>query len=83
MGGLVALRGSAPASLAGFVVGYVGPDGREQREDLGVVAGVAFELVPPVRSFPAYRGQRNNTACGGRRRSAGMWASSRGWSGII
>ncbi|MDG4786231.1 TnsA-like heteromeric transposase endonuclease subunit [Micromonospora sp. WMMD1102] len=55
--------------MSGFVVGYVGPDGRELREDLGVVAGVAFELVPPVRSFPAYRGQRNNT---------GLW-----WSATI
>ncbi|MEU4777323.1 hypothetical protein [Micromonospora sp. NPDC023633] len=51
MGGLVALRGSAPASVSGFVVGYVGPGGRERREDLGAVAGVAFELVSPVRTM--------------------------------
>ncbi|WP_212820424.1 hypothetical protein [Polymorphospora rubra] len=68
--------------MSGFVVAYVGPDGRELREDLDVVAGVAFELVPPVRSFPAYRGSATTRACGGRPRSAGMWASSRGWSGI-
>jgi len=67
MGGLVALRGLAPASLPGFAVGYVGPDGREHREGLAAVAATAFELVAPVRSFPVYRGQRNNT---------GLWWSA-------
>ncbi|GAA2600876.1 hypothetical protein GCM10010399_34600 [Dactylosporangium fulvum] len=54
-------------SLSGFAVGYVGVDGREQRDGLAAVAAVAFESVPPVRSFPVYRGQCNNT---------GLWWSA-------
>ncbi|MEV0733969.1 TnsA-like heteromeric transposase endonuclease subunit [Polymorphospora sp. NPDC050346] len=50
-------------------MGYVGADGRELRENLDAAAGVAFELASPVRSFPTYRGQRNNT---------GLW-----WSATI
>lgn len=68
MGGLSAVRGGAvPAPLPGFAVGYVGPDGRERRDSLTAVAAVAFEPVAPVRSFPVYRGQRNNT---------GLWWSA-------
>jgi hypothetical protein len=46
---------------------YVGEDGREHRAPLAVMARTAFELVPQVRSFPAFRGQRNNT---------GLWWSA-------
>lgn len=67
MDGLVAVRGMAPASLSGFAVGYVDADGRERRDGLVEAAAVAFESVPPVRSFPVYRGQRNNT---------GLWWSA-------
>lgn len=67
MGGLVAVRGLAPASLSGFAVGYVGADGRERHDGLVAAAAVAFEAVQPVRSFPVYRGQRNNT---------GLWWSA-------
>jgi hypothetical protein len=34
LGGLVAVRGLAPASLSGFAVGYVGADGRERHDGL-------------------------------------------------
>lgn len=50
------MRGAAPASLLGFAVGYVGPDGRSQLDNLVDAAGVTFEPMRPVRSFPAYRG---------------------------
>ncbi len=52
----------------------------ERRDGLVEAAAVAFESVPPVRSFPVYRGQRNNTglvvgydrrACGFRVLAAG------------
>jgi len=69
LGELVAVRGAAPASLSGFAIGYVGPDGRSRLDNLADFAGVAFETVRPVRSFPAYRGQRHNT---------GLW-----WSATI
>ena len=67
MGELVAVRGSGSAALSGFAVGYVGPDGREHRDGLAKAAGMPFEAVSPVRSFPVYRGQRNNT---------GLWWSA-------
>jgi hypothetical protein len=49
LSGLVAVRGSAAASLSGFAVGYVGRDGRERRERLAAAAGVAFERGPGMR----------------------------------
>jgi hypothetical protein len=61
MVGLVAVRGGSAKSPDGFELVYVGLDGRERREPLQAVTGSAFEQVPPVRSFAAYRGQRNNT----------------------
>ncbi|MEV4281517.1 TnsA-like heteromeric transposase endonuclease subunit [Actinoplanes xinjiangensis] len=67
MNGLIAVRGAAPGSLPGFAVGYVGPGGRERRDSLTAVAAMPFESVAPVRSFPVYRGQRNN---------AGLWWSA-------
>lgn len=42
----------------GFEVSWVGPAG-EVREPLAVAVRAAFEDVPPVRSFPSYRGQRH------------------------
>ncbi|WP_430783357.1 TnsA-like heteromeric transposase endonuclease subunit [Actinoplanes sp. G11-F43] len=67
LSGLVAVGGAVPAPVPGFAVGYVGPDGRERRDSLTAAAAVAFESVAPVRSFPVYRGQRNNT---------GLWWSA-------
>lgn len=61
MGGVVAMRGGVRAVPSGFEVGYVGDGGMQCRERLEVVAGLAFESVPQVRSFPSFRGQRNNS----------------------
>jgi hypothetical protein len=44
---------------SGFEVGYVDADDGEIRVQLPDVVGVALEQVPPVRSFPSYKGQRN------------------------
>jgi len=68
VGGVVALREAVRVVPSGFEVGFVGVGGRECRERLETVAGLAFELVPQVRSFPSFRGQRNNT---------GLWWLSR------
>lgn len=53
------MRGGRGGRRAGFEVGFVGREDGEVRLSLGEVAGVPFERVPPVRSFPAYKGQRN------------------------
>lgn len=60
---------------AGFRVGFVGPDGADQRLPLVDVAAHAFEDVAPVRSFPSFRGRRNNTGwwwCATNRRHVGF-----------
>ena len=46
LGGLVAVRGSALVSLSGFAVGYVGADGREQRDGLAAAAAGGGEATP-------------------------------------
>jgi hypothetical protein len=48
----------------GFDVRFGAADGGEQRRALAHAAEVAFEDVTAVRLFPAFRGQRNNTAWG-------------------
>jgi hypothetical protein len=65
VGGLTSVAGSGLVSE--FVVEYVGGDGCEHRRPLPAAAAVAFESAIPVRTFPVYRGQRNNT---------GLWWSS-------
>jgi hypothetical protein len=50
-----------------YWVQYVGPAGRHHRDPLSAVAHVRFEAVPPVRGFPRFQGQRNNT---------GLWWSA-------
>lgn len=45
----------------GFRVGFIGHDGIEQRLPIAAVAEYRFEDTAPVRSFPSFRGQRNNT----------------------
>ena len=52
---------AAPSPDAGFRVGFVDRDGLDQRLLLADAAGHAFEDVVPVRPFPSFRGQRNNT----------------------
>jgi hypothetical protein len=59
--GAVPLPAVAPSLASGFRVGFVGRDGVDQRLVLADAAGCAFEDVAPVRSFPSFRGQRNNT----------------------
>ncbi|MFI5937332.1 hypothetical protein [Actinoplanes sp. NPDC051494] len=44
-----------------YAIGYAGPDGVERTVGLPEALSVAFEAVPPVRSFVRYRGQRSNT----------------------
>jgi hypothetical protein len=43
----------------GFEVGFVSEEDGELRIPLGDAVAVPFEHVPPVRSFPSYKGQRN------------------------
>jgi hypothetical protein len=50
-----------------YAIGYAGPDGGERTVGLPDALPVAFEVVPPVRSFARYRGQRSNT---------GLWWSA-------
>lgn len=50
-----------------YAIGYAGPDGLERTVGLPHALPVAFEAVPPVRSFARYRGQRSNT---------GLWWSA-------
>lgn len=59
--GAALLPVTAPQSAAGFRVGFVGHDGIDQRRRLAEIAEHAFEHTAPVRSFPSFRGQRNNT----------------------
>lgn len=73
--GAVPLPAVAPSLASGFRVGFVGRDGVDQRLVLADAAGCAFEDVAPVRSFPSFRGQRNNTGwwwCGTNRRHVGF-----------
>jgi hypothetical protein len=54
---------------------FLAADGREQRRVLAQAAEVAFEDVAAVRSFPLFRGQRNNTGwwwCAMNRRHVGF-----------
>jgi hypothetical protein len=44
-----------------FEVVFLAPDGTKERLPLEQAARYPFERVPPVRSFPSFRGQRNNT----------------------
>lgn len=69
MGRLATLTGEVSGAVAidAVDVAYVGVDGYRQRRPLATAAGVAFERAPQVRSFPSFRGQRNNT---------GLWWSS-------
>jgi hypothetical protein len=56
------LRAVAAGQLAypaGFEVVYLDVDGGEIRRKIDEAVEVAFERVPPVRSFPSYQGQRN------------------------
>lgn len=56
---LRAIPGSRMVPPTGFEVAYAGPDGDEVRRTMGEAVNVPFERLSPVRSFPAYRGQRN------------------------
>jgi hypothetical protein len=58
-GGLRAVRGGLECAADGFEVRFVhGADG-EVRMPLADAVAVPFERVVPVRTFPAYKGQRN------------------------
>ena len=57
--GLRPVAGGQRSDPSEFEVGYVDPDEGEVRRLFTDVLGVAFERVPPVRSFPSYKGQRN------------------------
>jgi hypothetical protein len=57
--GLRPVAGGQRSDPAEFEVGYVGPEEGELRRLFVDGWGVAFERVPPVRSFPSYKGQRN------------------------
>ncbi|WP_308297174.1 MULTISPECIES: TnsA-like heteromeric transposase endonuclease subunit [unclassified Streptomyces] len=46
---------------ADYWVRLVGSDGVRREGPLSVMWSVMFEAVPPSRSFPSYRGQRNFT----------------------
>jgi hypothetical protein len=56
---LRSVAGGQRSDLSEFEVGYVDPDEGEVRRLFVDALGVAFERVPPVRSFPSYKGQRN------------------------
>jgi hypothetical protein len=56
--GVISSDGAESLRLDDFEVGWLGPGG-ECRAALRDVAGEVFEDVPPVRSFPVYRGQRH------------------------
>jgi hypothetical protein len=56
---LRAVPGGRLTHSSGFEVGFFDADEGEVRRPLSDVPAVAFELVPPVRSFPSYKGQRN------------------------
>jgi hypothetical protein len=60
-GGLVALPGGRSAGSREFELTYLDADGCERRDSLVATLAVRFELAPPVRSFPSYRGQRSNS----------------------
>lgn len=73
--GAALLPASTPPSAAGFRVGFVGHDGTDQRLRLAEVAAHAFEHTAPVRAFPSFRGQCNNTGwwwCATNRRHVGF-----------
>lgn len=57
--GLRAVEGGRRSNPAGFEVGFVEHEQGEVRLPLSDAVGVPFEYVPPVRSFPSYKGQRN------------------------
>ena len=46
---------------ARFDLGFVGADGRAQRESLSQCWGAPFEYAMPARSFLSYKGQKNFT----------------------
>jgi hypothetical protein len=47
------------ACAAGFELRFLEPGGGERRGQLSACWDVRFEEAPPVREFPAYRGQRH------------------------
>jgi len=58
---MAALPAVLSPSAAGFEVRFVDAARGELRRPLSAVVRYPFELVGPVRSFPSFRGQRNNT----------------------
>jgi hypothetical protein len=58
--GLRLVTGGQRSDPLEFEVGYVDPDDREVRRLFADALTVAFEWVPPVRSFPSYKRQRNH-----------------------
>jgi hypothetical protein len=58
---LAALSEMDSVSPHGFEVGFLGVDGREVRQRLDLVRRHGFEDVAAVRSFPSFRGPRNNS----------------------
>lgn len=60
---LVAVPGGQSPVIDGFEIGYVDEAGQQRRLPLHEVSDseVALEVAAPSRSFPSYRGQRNNT----------------------
>jgi hypothetical protein len=60
LGGLVAVRGLAPVSLSGFMVGYVGSDGRERHDGLAAVA--AAMPCSAGRALPTRLGDGGSTS---------------------
>lgn len=61
---------------------YVSAGGVRERGPLGCLWSVRFESVRPERGFRRFGGRATGAAGTGRRRVAGMWATSRGWSVI-
>jgi hypothetical protein len=56
--------GREPGPAEAFELGFLDPDGIQQRLPLAAATDVRFEDCRPVRSFPAFKGQRN---------SPGLW----------
>ncbi|OJF15431.1 hypothetical protein BG844_04795 [Couchioplanes caeruleus subsp. caeruleus] len=62
-----ALTAARQVAALRYAIGYAKPDGLERTVSLPDALAVAFEAVPPVRSFARYQGQRSNT---------GLWWSA-------
>jgi hypothetical protein len=58
---MAALPAVLSSSAAGFEVRFVDAARGELRRPLSAAVRYPFELVEPARSFPSFRGQRNNT----------------------